>query len=441
MYKNDGTYRNQQKINVTDFNQGMLTPNYAEEHWGEYKVAEPDLNRAQRASENWPAKHGETQYSFGEYEFSSRTEEEYNAVRKLQMNFDGTVATAPNVKLSKQAKGKITSAVLTGNFQLSANNKIGRVNVGSRCYLFEPFDSGGVYVYRWEKHKDINAAVMASRLGGNYERTGPEGNRRVGQDSAGARGSLPNGAKYHFVGDVGPGATDPVAGGEPKSLSAGGGIESPGIWENPALTTYSPDYAYWRNLMKEGMGEDEDAKYSFGDDYEGMNPGLACIPWADQVDLVLTRQLDNILRDRHDYRIKDPTLADKRSVLYVAKEPTHLLQQLGLSDLPSFVYDGMEGPAHFVNMYGLKKADDFIKEAIGRNGVLYVSEKMGQHPAVRGVSNGNTPSGKSLASAYNTIVRSKAPTVNNSLSPTTCGARTTKRRPRCWRTPAIPQPS
>jgi hypothetical protein len=48
MYANDGSYRDQQHINLSNMPAGMISPEYAETHWGEYKVAEPDSSRAER---------------------------------------------------------------------------------------------------------------------------------------------------------------------------------------------------------------------------------------------------------------------------------------------------------------------------------------------------------------------------------------------------------
>ena len=46
MYNNDGTYREQQRINVTDFDNAMLTPAYAEKAYPNYKIQEPNRGRA-----------------------------------------------------------------------------------------------------------------------------------------------------------------------------------------------------------------------------------------------------------------------------------------------------------------------------------------------------------------------------------------------------------
>ena len=53
MYRNDGTYRDQQRINVTEFDAGMLTPAWAEERWGDYKLAEPSKTKAIKAADEF----------------------------------------------------------------------------------------------------------------------------------------------------------------------------------------------------------------------------------------------------------------------------------------------------------------------------------------------------------------------------------------------------
>ena len=53
MYNNDGTYRDQQKVNVTKLQTEMLTPDYAKQNWGEYKVEEPSYERARRAADSF----------------------------------------------------------------------------------------------------------------------------------------------------------------------------------------------------------------------------------------------------------------------------------------------------------------------------------------------------------------------------------------------------
>lgn len=65
MYANDGSYRDQQTINVTDVTKEMLTPEYGEERWGEYKVREPQDITAKRAAEKFVA---ERQYSERDYD-------------------------------------------------------------------------------------------------------------------------------------------------------------------------------------------------------------------------------------------------------------------------------------------------------------------------------------------------------------------------------------
>lgn len=53
MYNNDGTYRNQQLVNMSKFNKEMLKPGYAKEHWEGYAVQEPDVQKATTAAEKF----------------------------------------------------------------------------------------------------------------------------------------------------------------------------------------------------------------------------------------------------------------------------------------------------------------------------------------------------------------------------------------------------
>lgn len=53
MYNNDGTYRDQQKINVTAFQTEMLTPEHGQKTWGDFVVPEPDPDKAKRAADRF----------------------------------------------------------------------------------------------------------------------------------------------------------------------------------------------------------------------------------------------------------------------------------------------------------------------------------------------------------------------------------------------------
>ena len=48
MYNNDGTYRDQTRINVTNYDNEMLKSDYAEKTYPEYKIQEPNEERAAR---------------------------------------------------------------------------------------------------------------------------------------------------------------------------------------------------------------------------------------------------------------------------------------------------------------------------------------------------------------------------------------------------------
>lgn len=205
--------------------------------------------------ERYKRNHPDVQYSFAD-EVASQTEEEYNAVRELQAKFDGTVAATPGIKLSGPAKAGIASAILTGNFQLSANGKIGGVNFGNKCYLFEPFDDGGLYVYDVKTHQELNDITMNYRTGGNYGR-----NQRTGQNPAGARSTVPVGATYYSDGEQKSAQDDPLAERESGSDRSRDGDEGVGAEQSPVSDiTYGSDYAHWRNAVKGGPD------YSLADD-------------------------------------------------------------------------------------------------------------------------------------------------------------------------------
>ena len=63
MYNNDGTYRDQQVVNMTNFQKDMLTKEYAKKHWDGYSVQEPDVVRAGRAADRFIEKTQNGQYS------------------------------------------------------------------------------------------------------------------------------------------------------------------------------------------------------------------------------------------------------------------------------------------------------------------------------------------------------------------------------------------
>ena len=67
MYNNDGTYRNQQRVNMSKFNMEMLTPDYAKKNWEGYAVQEPDVQRATRAAERFVEQADDTQFSLKGY--------------------------------------------------------------------------------------------------------------------------------------------------------------------------------------------------------------------------------------------------------------------------------------------------------------------------------------------------------------------------------------
>ena len=188
----------------------------------------------------------------------------------------------------------------------------------------------------------------------------------------------------------------------------------------------------------------------------GFNPDLKYLPWEEQIDLWQDKKLNSVLRGT----------ADLRSTLYVDSEPSALLQEIGLSDLPMvvtqshvkkmlgkrwdengrvidehshelsvdlvkklpellrnpvavfksapvkrtpdgkpgtyggvmvmtsevdghgdpvfitvspdknrFIYDGVDGPAHFVNMYGLENTPSKLEDYFNEDRVLFLDKK------------------------------------------------------------------
>lgn len=81
MYRNDGTYRDQQKINVSNFQQEMLTSEYTDKNWSGYAVQEPDTVRATRAAEKFIARES------GKVRQYSLKDSEGNELSKEQQKF------------------------------------------------------------------------------------------------------------------------------------------------------------------------------------------------------------------------------------------------------------------------------------------------------------------------------------------------------------------
>ena len=207
----------------------------------------------------------------------------------------------------------------------------------------------------------------------------------------------------------------------------------------------------WKMKLTDQMREDVlykgQPRFSAGK--TGFNPNLNYPSWTEQVDLLQQGKLNKTLRG-----------ADGRaSVMYVAAEPTALLQNLGLSDLPlimtqkhaiqilgkrwddvgniinehnhelsedvmkqipqliqhpvmvlkadphgssyggvniitnltddagdpveitikadqpNFTYDGVSGPAHFVNAFGRRNFEEYLEAAFRNGAVLYINKE------------------------------------------------------------------
>lgn len=99
MYNNDGTYRDQQTVNVSSFQKDMLTQEYAKKHWGGYSVQEPDVVRAGRAADRFIEKSQNGQYSLkGEHEMRREIER----IRK-----DGAKAGKSQTEIDTEVMGVV----------------------------------------------------------------------------------------------------------------------------------------------------------------------------------------------------------------------------------------------------------------------------------------------------------------------------------------------
>ena len=104
MYANDGTYREQQRINVTDVSKEMLTPEYGERNWDGYKVAEPSDVIARTAAEKFVAEKQENRASLKTYD---ELGEEYGLIPEGERPWRPSNTprrTAKNNKVSQTAR-------------------------------------------------------------------------------------------------------------------------------------------------------------------------------------------------------------------------------------------------------------------------------------------------------------------------------------------------
>lgn len=89
MYRNDGTYRDQQAVNMSKFQKGMLTKEWAETHWGEFKVKEPNVSKATMAADKFVASTNKRSYSLSVESKDGRVEivDGYDATKDSALNY------------------------------------------------------------------------------------------------------------------------------------------------------------------------------------------------------------------------------------------------------------------------------------------------------------------------------------------------------------------
>lgn len=83
------------------------------------------------------------------------------------------------------------------------------------------------------------------------------------------------------------------------------------------------------------------------------------------------------------------------------------------TDQPYYVYDGENGPAHFVNIYGRENSAAYFKAVLDFNSLLYVNKrKANSVPALRAEINRHS---SQYGISFDTVIQQKDPSVNANL--------------------------
>ena len=166
--------------------------------------------------------------------------------REYQSNFSGRVFADKWVKLSNREKAAISSAIKSGNAHMSESGDMGSVNVGDKCYLFEPFSGGDAYIRDVVDADELNIHKHKYSQGEKYGKR--KGNRRASGNPDKPRSGSLHGSEHLSGGQTSDAQDDRVAGSKSEGDRSGDDAESLGA-EQDSLT-YSPDYAHWRSAVK-----------------------------------------------------------------------------------------------------------------------------------------------------------------------------------------------
>lgn len=187
MYRNDGTYRDQQAIKMTSFQKEMLKPEYAAKKFGDAKIQEPSEARAVAAAEAFMQKQAEAKQR--NYSVSIADDEAYlDAVNRNDMETaQRMVDEAANLAMPNSILRE-GDAINKGEDEEGTLVKMYHGSGANNFNVFEPRDGmlgNGVYLTsNWEE-----------AVGYAMEKLGIE------EDSDGNYGW--NGERYYGIGDIG----------------------------------------------------------------------------------------------------------------------------------------------------------------------------------------------------------------------------------------------
>lgn len=178
--------------------------------------------------------------------------------REFQINFSGTVIADRYVRLSDVEKKAIASAIKSGNARMDDDGGRGSVNAGAYCYLFNAFSDGDAFVTDKVDHATINIHDNHFGQEATYGKTGWAGNRGTVRNAGGSRGKLSHGTEHLSESSARATGNDQLVGEKSGGERVRDVREVGGTEQDPLIDiTYGPDYAYWRNTMKDGNASRE----------------------------------------------------------------------------------------------------------------------------------------------------------------------------------------
>lgn len=185
--------------------------------------------------------------------------------RWFQRRFSGNVLEDEFVSLSIVEKAAIRSAIKSGYGTVTTDKRAGHVNTSAYCYIFDVARNGDVKVTDVIPHEELN--IHNDEYSEEYENGEQSGNTDAGsqlEESRSGQGNGDNDISASSETRRGQ-ADDSVAGKNSNTHDKRNMRQSEGDTEadegdfRVSEDTYSPDYAYWRNAVKD---EEAKPKYS-----------------------------------------------------------------------------------------------------------------------------------------------------------------------------------